>query len=82
MTDEELRAYLNCRVELRLTSGETLAGELVAEDARLVLRQPYAVKTVQQSATLGVEEPSWRGIPSADTVESVRVVEQLPAIED
>ncbi len=79
MTDEELRQYGGQQVKLKLVPGVVLAGELVVEgDARIALGMPYAIKSLHRSSTVGVLEPSYKGIPDAGAVEWVRILEQQP----
>lgn len=82
MTDEELTKYIGRLVEVQFVDGQTDAGELVTDEPRMVLGQPYALKTLRRGATVEVREPSYRGIQNASVVRSVRVLEELPGRED
>jgi hypothetical protein len=78
MTDEELRPYVGRQVELKVVSGVVFAGELTADEARVALGVPYAIKSLHRSQTVGVLEPSYEGIPDAAAVEWVRILQQQP----
>lgn len=75
MTDEELRQYVDAQVELRMASGVTLLGMLVAGDEARVFGAPYAVRSVYESATLNTLESAYTAIPNAEAVESARILE-------
>ena len=75
MTDTEIQDYVGRQVELKLKSGVTLTGELVAGVNAILTGAPYAVKTPHESATLGVSEPTYTAIPNAQAVEWCRILE-------
>lgn len=75
MNTDEFEKYIGRQVEVQLVSGVTLAGELVAgADASLTSGAPYAIKSLHESATPGVLEPTYLAIPSAEAAESVREI--------
>jgi hypothetical protein len=78
MTDEELRQYVGHQVELKLVSGVVFAGQLVADEPRVTLGMPYAIKSLHRSAVVGVLEPSYAGIPHAAAVKCARILQQQP----
>lgn len=79
MKHEELCRYVNEPVELKLVDGETITGELVAEEAQVALGKPFAVKQPEAARNAG---PTWIGIADAAAVEWVRILEELPETLD
>lgn len=75
MTDKELQDHVGHQVELKLTTGTTLSGELVAGANAIPTGARYAIKSLRRSATLGVSEPNYTPVPSAEAVESCRDLE-------
>ena len=75
MTDEELREYVGRQVEVRLTSGVTLVGRLVAGADAAARGAPYAMRSEHESAISGISEPAYTAIAGANLVESARTLE-------
>jgi hypothetical protein len=74
MTDDELQSYVGCQVELKLTTGTTLAGELVAGANAIATGSPYAIRSLHASAAAGAAEPVYAPVSDASAVESVRLL--------
>jgi hypothetical protein len=74
MTDDELRQYVDAQVELKMTSGLTLLGMLVAGPEARVFGAPFAIRSVYESATLSTLEQAYTAIPSAEAVASARIL--------
>jgi hypothetical protein len=74
MTDDELRQYVDAQVELRMTSGLTLLGMMVAGTEARVFGAPFAIRSVYESATLSTLEQAYTAIPSAEAVASARIL--------
>lgn len=72
MTADDLDAYVGLEVELQLSSGETLAGRLVADPEETEFGAPYLLKSLHESPTPGVSEPTYAPVPSAAAVEWAR----------
>lgn len=74
MTDNELRQYVDAQVELRMDSGLTLLGMLVAGPEARVFGAPYAIRSEYESATLSTLEQAYTAIPTAEAVDSARIL--------
>lgn len=75
MTEQELQDFVGRQVEVKLTSGVTLVGRLVAGADSIASGAPYAIESEHQSAISGVSEPTYAAIAGADVVELVRILE-------
>jgi hypothetical protein len=63
-----------------MTSGLTLLGMLVAGAEAQIFGAPFAIRSAYESATLSTLEQAYTAIPTAEAVESARVLKE--ALDD
>ncbi len=80
MTDEEIREYVGRHVELKLASGMTLVGRLVAGPDAAPAGTSYAVVSLHGSSAESSEDV-YAPVRDAGAVESIRIL-QGPIGED
>jgi uncharacterized protein (DUF1810 family) len=80
MTDEELREFVGRHVELKLASGMTLVGRLVAGADAAPAGTRYAVQSLHESSAEASEDV-YAPVRDAEAVEWIRIL-QAPIGED
>ena len=81
MTDEELQRFCDQNVRLKI-DGRILEGKLICGfEAQQTLNIPYALKTLKRNPSLDTYDTHLDGIPYAEAVESVELVDEPVADE-
>ncbi len=76
MTDEELQRFCDQDVRLKI-GGRILEGKLICgAEAQIALDRPYAIKTLNRNPSLDTLDTHFDGIPNAEGVESVELVDE------
>ena len=81
MTDEELQRFCGQNVRLKI-SGRILEGKLICGgEAQIALNRPYAIETLTRNPSLDTFDTHFDGVPAAEAVESVELVDEPVAEE-